>query len=82
MKRSVKLWWLASGLMAILFAFTALIDYLRHFYNKIPTSSAPYWAFLAARAIEFLIPSVLFAIIATVLAWKHHHKAGKPGSAR
>ncbi len=48
-KRSVKLWWLASGIMAILFAASALMDYLRHFYNQAAAGSAPYWAYLAGQ---------------------------------
>ncbi len=73
-KRSVKLWWLASGIMAILFAASALMDYLRHFYNQAAAGSAPYWAYLVVRAIEFLIPSAIFALVALGLFWKHRQK--------
>ncbi|MEY8309003.1 hypothetical protein AAK899_05715 [Erysipelotrichaceae bacterium 51-3] len=74
MNRTIKLWWLASGIMAVLFGFTCLLDYLHHFSSHAVTTSAPYWAFVVVRAIEFLIPAALFALIALYLMYRHHHK--------
>lgn len=69
MNKKVRLWWVASGIMVLLFGLSTLMDYLR------PASySAPYWACLAVRAIEFLIPALLFAIIALYLQFRHKKK--------
>ena len=74
MTRTIKLWWLASGIMAILFGFTCLMDYLHHYASHVVTNSAPYWAFVVVRAIEFLIPAAIFALIALYLMYRHHKK--------
>lgn len=81
MKRSVKLWWLASGCMVLLFGCSCLLDYARYFASKPITVSAPYWAYVVARALEFLLPAILFGIIALVLNWRDHHKKNKTASA-
>lgn len=72
MTRTVRLWWIASGGMVILFAISCLLDYVRFYADQPVTGSSPYWVYLLVRAIEFLIPAVLFAGIALVLQWRHH----------
>lgn len=74
MTKSIKLWWLAAGIMAILFGFTCLMDYLHNFAHGVVVTSAPYGVFVLVRAIEFLIPALLFALIALYLGWRHRQK--------
>ncbi len=74
MTKTIKLWWLAAGIMVILFGFTCLMDYLRNFAHGVVVTSAPYSVFMLVRAIEFLIPALLFALIALYLGWKHRQK--------
>lgn len=68
MKTSVKWLWIASGIFVLTFAWTCLTDYLK--YNS-TVNSAPYWAFVAARAIEFLIPALLFGVAALIVQRKN-----------
>lgn len=62
-----KYWWIGAGLMAGFFALTSLWDYVRYFLSAPVVSSAPYLAFVTARAIEFLTPAAILAVVALVL---------------
>lgn len=71
MNKTVKLWWIASGLMVLCFGFTCLMD----FVNQGAKNSAPYWAYVAVRALEFLLPAALFACFALFIGLRHKKKA-------
>lgn len=71
MKKSVKFCLIACGILVLGFSLTCLLDAVR---NNSDVNSAPYWAFVAARAIEFLIPALFFLIAAVVCYFKKPKK--------
>ncbi len=64
--KSIKLWWICSGGLVVLFGLSCLFDWIRNGAN--PSNSAPYWVFLLSRAIIYLIPSAICAGVAIVLS--------------
>lgn len=72
MKPSVKYCWIFSGFFVLVFAGTCLADYLRY---SPAMNSAPYWAYVAARAIEFLIPAALLGGAALIMQFRHPPKS-------
>ena len=55
--------------IAFALAFIGFTAYDIHVYNT-TANSAPLYAFILARAVEFIIPAVIFYIISRVLKKK------------
>ncbi|UNT94019.1 hypothetical protein [Allobaculum sp. Allo2] len=50
---------------------------MRYFLSAPVVSSAPYWAFVTARAIEFLTPAAILAVVALVLQVRSRRSAAR-----
>lgn len=74
MLHRVKLWWTASGGMILLFLLSCVMDAARYSANS-SSSSSPLWIYLLVRALQFLLPALLFAAIALFLQWKKCRQA-------
>lgn len=57
-----------SIFLIIVFVIMLVIDY---FYYDIRNNSAPFYAFILVRILEFLIPSILIFIIAKIVKKKY-----------
>ncbi len=56
-----------SALFVLLFVVFLGVDF--YYYNPI-TTSAPYYAYIIVRALEFLLPSLIIFIISEILKRK------------
>ena len=57
-----------SIFLIIVFVIMLVIDYI---YYDIRNNSAPFYAFILVRILEFLIPSILIFIIAKIVRKKY-----------
>lgn len=55
---------LASIILFVVFLIFIVFDFIN--YNKIE-NSAPFYTFLIARTLEFLVPSVVLVIISKII---------------
>ena len=60
-----------SILLIIGFCIRLGVDYLK--YDKI-TNSAPFYAFIIVRALEFILPSIIIFIVAKIINRKLNKK--------
>ena len=67
-ENSYKFLYIISILLVIAFVIRVGADYYK--YNTI-TNSAPFYAFVIARIIEFVIPSIIIFIVAKVVKKKY-----------
>ena len=63
-KNIYKIFFAAAVLLLILFAVLLIIDAVN--YNRTLTS-APFWIFVMARAVEFILPCIVVFIIGLIL---------------
>lgn len=62
-----KILYAISAILLIAFVIILGIDYFN--YNEI-NNSAPFYAFILVRILEFVVPSIIIAIIAKVVKKK------------
>ncbi len=70
--KSIKLWWICSGALVVLFGLSCLFDWIKNGPN--PSNSAPYWVFLLSRAIVYLLPALICGCVAVVLTLRREKK--------
>lgn len=63
-EKIVKLLYFVSIVLVIGFGICVLVDYLR--YDTI-LNSAPFYIFIITRFVEFIVPSIIIFIVATLI---------------